>query len=286
MRCICLTLVVAALTSPTVAAEGLAEAATVILDDSEPTERREELIARHKDDAAGLLRHLTAGLKPGTPEELRRIPWIWRVTVAAGKRNDAAELAAILDASLPEPRGRLHEWQAVVIGGGVINGIGLAGGWPGERIDALLRTRPELRTRWNAALEQATSMVDDEQVIAGTRYDALRMVALRDWKTARPLLERYLGHENAELQQGAVSGLSDVRSAEAPVLLLTSLDRLSDANRQLALDALVRDASRMQLTLDNLERGTLTLETLGESRLRRLQNADDAKVKERALRLR
>ena len=286
MRLIYLTIAAAALTSGASAADGLSEAATVILNESEPTERREELIARHKDDAAGLLRHLTAGLKPGTSEELRRIPWIWRVTVAAGKRNDEPELVAILDASLPEPGGRLLEWQAVVIGGGVINGIGLAGGWPGERIDALLRSRPELRKRWESALEQATAMSDDEEIIPGTRYDALRMVALRDWQTARPILERYLGHENAELQQGAVSGLSDVRNSKAPRLLFAWLDRLTDSNRQLALDALIRDTDRMQLTLDALERGTLTVDTLGEPRLRRLQGSDDTEVKKRAMRLR
>lgn len=168
----------------------------------------------------------------------------------------------------------------------MINGIGLASGWPGERIDALLRSRPALRKRWNIALEQATAMADDEQVIPGTRYDALRMIALRDWKIARPMLERYLGHDNAELQQGAVSGLSDVRNGQAPRLLLTSLDGLTDANRQLALDALLRDTSRMQMTLDSLERGTLTLETLGEPRLGLLCDADDPEVKERAMRLR
>lgn len=286
MGLICFAAALSALISEAEAADGLSEAAKVILDDSEPTQRREELIASNKDNASGLLRHLTAGLKPGTPEEVRRIPWIWRVAVAAGKRNNEAELAAVLDASLPVPEGPLLEWQAVVIGGGVINGIGLAGGWPGERIHALLRSRPKLRKRWNIALEQATAMADDKKVIPGTRYDALRMVALRDWQVTRPILERYLGHENAELQQGAVSGLSDVRNSETARLLLTALDRLTDSNRQLALDALIRDTDRMQLTLDALERGTLTVETLGEPRIRRLKDSDDAAVKERAMRLR
>lgn len=258
----------------TLEADDLSEAVAIILDDAAPRERREELIARHKDDSAELLRRLTAGLEPGTPEELRRIPWIWRMTVAAGKRNNEAELAAILDASLPKPGERLLEWQAVVIGGGVINGIGLAGGWPEEQIEALLRSRPELRKRWDSALEQATTLADDEKVIPGTRYDALRMVALRDWSKARPVLERYLSHKNAELQQGAVSGLSDVRNTEAPRLLLANLDQLTESNRQLALDALVRDTPRMRLTLDAIERGTITAEMLGEERLGRLRGAE------------
>ena len=286
MRLIYLPVALAALSFDAVAADGLSESAKVILDDSEPRERREELIAKHKTDSAALLRHLTEGLKSGTPEEVRRIPWIWRVAVAAGQRNQDVELAAVLDASLPPTGSRLLEWQAVAIGGGVINGIGLAGGWPGERIDALLRSRPELRKRWDSALKQATAMASDEKVIPGTRYDALRMVALQDWQVARPILERFLHHENAELQQGAVSGLSDVRHAEASRLLLDSLGRLTDSNRELALDALVRDTERMRLTLDALERGTLTVKSLGETRLRKLRESGDTEVKSRAIRLR
>ena len=117
--------------------EAVSAAVAVILDDAVPRDRREDLIARHKKDSAALLRRLTEGLTPGTPEELRRIPWIWRVAVAAGRRNDLDELAAVLDTSLPEPDGPLLEWQAVAVGGGVVNGIGLAGAWPSERVERL-----------------------------------------------------------------------------------------------------------------------------------------------------
>ena len=64
------------------------------------------------------------------------------------------ELGAVLDVSLPQPGGRLLEWQAVVIGGGVINGVGLVGAWPDERVEAVLKERPELRERWKQALDQ------------------------------------------------------------------------------------------------------------------------------------
>ena len=60
-------------------------------------------------------------------------------------------------------------------------------------------------------------MADDEKVPTGTRYDALRIVALDSWKDAEPRLTKYLAKSaNAELQQGAVSGLMDV---EDPVQL-------------------------------------------------------------------
>lgn len=251
--------------------EVLRQAAAVILDDSVSKERREETIARHSADAARLLRQLTDGLTPETPEELRRIPWIWRVTVAAGKRNETHELGEILDASLPEPDGTLTEWQAVVIGGGVINGIGLAGAWPAERIEAVLKKRPELRPRWQRALDQSVAMAKNEKIIPGTRYDALRMIALLEWTTARPILVQYLNHENAELQQGAVSGLGDVQNDEAARLLIASLARLTESNRQLALEALVREESRRKLLRKAIGSGSVEEGVIGEKHLRRVQ---------------
>ncbi|MGC1274907.1 MAG: neutral/alkaline non-lysosomal ceramidase N-terminal domain-containing protein [Planctomycetaceae bacterium] len=251
----------------------LAAVAAAILDDAVPAAQREELIAKHTNDSAALLARLVADLEPKSAEERRRIPWIWRVTVAAGKRNDLAELAAILNVALPNADEPLREWQAVVIGGGVINGIGLASDWPAERVKLLLEQNPDLRSRWETALTQAAEMADDESVGSGTRYDALRMVALDDWQTARPILTRYLADKNRELQQGAVSGLSDVRNDEAVRLLLQSLDTLNNSNRNFALDALVRDVDRMQLALDAVKRGRLTAEMLGEARMKKIHEA-------------
>jgi len=248
--------------------EDVAQAASELLAQDIPDARRDELIEQYKTRSAELLRGLVADLEPGTPEELRRIPTIWRVTVAAGKRNDPAELATILDASLPANGEPLREWQAVVIGGGVINGIGLAGDWPSTRVEAALKTRPDLRDRWNAAVEQSFKMADDEKVIPGTRYDALRILALADWPKARPVLERYLRHENAELQQGAVSGLSDVRHDEAPALLLANIGTLTPPNRTLALEALVRDGGRYAMAKDAMRQGLLVREEIESARKR------------------
>jgi len=74
------------------------------------------------------------GLAVDTPREYERIPDIWRPAIAAGKRNDAAELKRLLDLSLPKADEPLRHWQAVVIGGGIINGLSMEGVWPGRRI--------------------------------------------------------------------------------------------------------------------------------------------------------
>ena len=95
---------------------------------------------------------LTKGLDPADhAEESRRIPWIWRVAIAAGRRNDAAEIVRILDASVPADAQPLERWQAVAIGGGIINGITLADAWPGARVEGLLRDDPTRLARWRRA---------------------------------------------------------------------------------------------------------------------------------------
>src|SRR5262249_17300940 len=101
------------------------EAARQTLDHRRPAAKRQALIAQHLDRAADLLAALTADLRPGTKEEYRRIPWIWRVAIAAGKRNDTGQLRRILDVALPKAGEPLHDWQAVVLGGGLSNGVGL-----------------------------------------------------------------------------------------------------------------------------------------------------------------
>src|SRR6185503_15629514 len=104
------------------------------------------------------------------PEEYQRIPWIWRVAILAGKRNQAPLLRQILDVSLPELNAPLLDWQAVVLGGGLINGLSQQGLWPGERLEALLKDQPALTPRWRRALDLAAAMADNPEVRQGTRY--------------------------------------------------------------------------------------------------------------------
>src|SRR5205823_11768795 len=121
-------------------------------------------------------------------EEYRRILWVWRVAIAAGRANDPKVLAGLLELSLPKKGEPLRDWQAVVLGGGVINGLSLEGVWPGKRLAGLVRDNPELERRWAETLKLAHAMADAEKVPAGTRYDALRIVALDSWEAAGPRL--------------------------------------------------------------------------------------------------
>jgi putative membrane-bound dehydrogenase-like protein len=258
-------------------------AAARILDDQVPEAEREALIRKFLHEAPALMAAMTADLKPGTPEEYRRIPWIWRVAIAAGKQNEAPVLTAILDHVLPRDEQPLRDWQAVVIGGGLINGISQLNQWPGERLGGLVSDKPTLQARWERALEQARAMAEDERVPTGTRYDALRMVPLSGWSKCGVQLRKYLArgvHE--ELQMGAVSGTVDVNHPEATQALVRGLAGFTDGNRILALDGLLRSPERVTAILEALESGSAQSAWLTGSHRKKLLGQVDPALRRRA----
>ena len=95
-----------------------------LLDATRTNAEREKLLADASSvDAGALIAAMVRDLEPGTPEEYVRIPWIWRAAVAGGRRNQTAEMQSLLAASLPKAGEPLRDWQAVVLGGGVVHGI-------------------------------------------------------------------------------------------------------------------------------------------------------------------
>jgi putative membrane-bound dehydrogenase-like protein len=263
-----------------------AELARQILDDKVPAANRQALIGKYPDAAAELVAALVADLRPGTPEEYRRIPWIWRVAVAAGKRNDAGQLRRLLAVALPKAHEPLRDWQAVAVGGGIINGLSLQGIWPGERLPELLKGDAGLTERWLRSLPRAATMADNERVPTGTRYDALRMIALDDWERCGPQLTKYLArgvHE--ELQMGAISGLSDTTSPQVAPLLLGRLEHFSAGNRKLALDALLRTEVRTAALVEALEQGRVKPAALSDKHKETLRTLKDDKLRARAARV-
>lgn len=262
------------------------ELARQILDGSLPNAKREAVILEHVTRAADLLRAMTADGPWDAKEEYRRIPWIWRVAIASGKRNKPDELAAVMDASLPLRDQPLRDWQAVVIGGGVINGISLSGVWPKPRVEELLRDHPKLRERWTVTIVASSQMADNEKVPTGTRYDALRIIALDEWPRCRDPLKKYLAAGvHAELQMGAVSGLSDVDQPDAAPLLLEHLAGFAPRNRDLAIESLLRNESRATALLDALERKQVDIAWIKDVHRQRLSQGLGNVIAERAEKL-
>jgi putative membrane-bound dehydrogenase-like protein len=245
------------------------EIAPFLLDDSQSMERRQAAIDRRPGMGPGIVALLVAEIDSNAEEEYRRIPWIWRVAIAVGKRNDGGELRDLLDVSLPQSGEPLRDWQAVVIGGGVINGISQLGVWPDERLADVIAGVPNGAARWQRVMELAATMADDESVRSGTRYDALRMIALAGWDQRGEHLRRYLANGvNDELQMGAVSGLVDIQADEVADVLIERLPQMSARNQKLAIEGLLRTEQRCLAMLEAMAANRLSKELVERKALR------------------
>jgi hypothetical protein len=188
---------------------------------------------------------LVSDLPNDEGEEYRRIPWIWRVAVAAGRSKDESVLRALLDASMPNANQPLRDWQAVVLGGGVVMGLSQAGAWPKDVMTPWLASDAARAARWARSLDLAMVMADNPKVRNGTRYDALRMLATLPWERVSAQLLRCLApNVDAELQAGAIGGLSDLQDARVADALVQHASQLAAENRRHAINALLRTAER------------------------------------------
>ena len=265
--------------------EGVKSTAIRILDDSTPKDEREKL-ATESTDSAGLIRAMTTDLPADHKEEYRRIPWIWRAALAAGKRNNATELKELMLVAMPQTDSLLRDWQAVVIGGGIINGLSQKSVWPEARILQALGTDKNVLARWQHTLELATTMIDDEKVPKGTRYDAMRIVGAAPSEQNIQRLLKYLAKGvDAELQQGAISGLSDINSDHVAGVLLADIDHFSGNNLKLALDALTRTDNRIGILLDGIAIGRINASALSETQLQKINGVSNKKLRARAEKL-
>jgi hypothetical protein len=290
------TLVIAALAliafcrpagTPSVAAadEAAAQASLLakqILDESRPQAERRQVIVDHPELALQIVQAMAPSADAGTKEEYRRIPWMWRASVAAGRRNNADEIRGFLDWALPRDDESLRDWQTVVIGGGMVSGLSEAGAWPAERIGEILGEDEALGTRWRVALELASKQADNEDVPTPTRYDSLRLAAMQPWDQRAGQLLRYLAKDvHQEVQQGAISGLGDMHSPYAAQALLSGVEHYSTENKHAMLDALLRDNGRILALLDALAAGRIKRGDLAEQHVKKLKSIEDDSLRSR-----
>jgi hypothetical protein len=168
-----------------------------------------------------------------------------------------------MNLALPLDGQPLEDWQAVVIGGGIVNGLSQVGKWPDQRLAEIMEGIPSLQAKWNRTVELAAAMANDEETPAGTRYDALRILGAGSWNECGPALKAFLSEgAHDELQMGAVSGLNDVNSDEVAPLLVEALSRLNEHNKSLALNALLRTPERAEALLNARQRGLVSPQEL------------------------
>lgn len=256
--------------------------AAALLDAKHDQKAREALAREAAPRAVDVVKALVARLPADADEEYRRIPWIWRVAVAAGRAKDEAALRPLLDLSMPREREPLRDWQAVVLGGGVVMGLSQGGAWPRDVLAPWLAEDPVRAARWTRSLDLAVTMADDARVRNGTRYDALRMLAVLPWERVGAQLVRYLsGDVDAELQLGAIGGLSDLQDDRAADALVQHFAHYAPANRRHAIDALLRTDARRARLREALKRGLVRDEWLTpEQRQRLMGEAERVKDEE------
>jgi len=262
------------------------ELASWLLNDSLPADDREAAIAAALPRAEQILPLLIAGLPDdaGSAEEYRRIPWIWRLSVATAKSGNKSQIQSLLLLAVPAPDSPLQHWQAVVIGGGLINGATQSGLWPHELFAASQFNTPETLNRWNRTLQLAKTMALDKQVPAGTRYDALRILALLPTEQALSSLLPQLKHNtHPELQMGAISALGDIPAPEAAAELVNHLPGFTAENQQLAITALTRTPERCLLLLKALENNSIPANILSLNDAHSLQQHPDENVRKAAV---
>jgi hypothetical protein len=229
---------------------------------------------------------LVATFEAGTPKEYEQIPAIWEAAIAAGRRNDTDEIRDVLDYCVPRSGEPLRDWQAVVVGGGIINGLSAEGHWPRRRINKLLQANAPLQDRWEKMFALAAMMADNDAIRTGTRYDALRILGCGTFDDYGHQLVKYLGKDvHHELQMGAVSGLSDIEDRAATQAIASAFDDLHPTNREIAINALLRSEDRMKLLIDALESGTISLNALSSKQIELLKGVDNTSLRQRASRL-
>lgn len=250
------------------------KAAEEILKDSNHDDLRSKVADESLPHAARVIAAMTENLPNNLEEEYRRIPWIWRLAINATKQGNAEQQRALLMLSLPERDKPLAHWQAVVLGGGLINGLSQLGENPTEQIQKLLKANAgsgEDQQRFARTIELAVKMVDDQSVPSGTRYDALRILGASDWNSHAEQLVRYLASDtDEELQMGAVSATADLANEAATKTLIQSLAKISPDNRNLALEMLLSRQPQRGLLKKSVSDSTIPRQWLTAEQLKQL----------------
>jgi putative heme-binding domain-containing protein len=132
-------------------------------------------------------------------------------------------------------------------------------------------------------LRKAEELIADRSAEAGTRADAVRLLALRDVTAYAPALRGLLERaEPAAVQIAAVRALGATRGPEAASTFVSLWQGWTPAVRAEAVRALVRDSARIRVLLDAVAAGTINAAEIDRPLRIRMMMNDDERLRERA----
>ena len=258
-----------------------------ILDEKSSDQERLKAIEANIELAPDLIFALVEQIKPGTNDESRRLSWIWEIAIRTGRKNDTESFSRVLEISLPLEEAKLHRWQAVVIGGGLVKGLSEINVSPRERILEIFKDDKFLQKRLRRTIRLAERMALDKSLSKGTRYDAIRILGLDRWENAKPVLADFLTDEaDKDLKLAAIATLSDIDHNESTQWLLQNISNPNEPIRKQVFKGLLKSESRIGEMLKKIEESEdFDYSLLPKAARKSLFENENASIRERAKKL-
>jgi putative membrane-bound dehydrogenase-like protein len=233
-----------------------------------------------------------------------RATYFRRVAAMIGARTQAEEVRGLLVRTLSDVRPESAWWRAASLAG---LADGLRGrdamGLPLEAERELLVARffeQDERVRsaalnllrfigdppapaLEAAVRVAAERAGDRTADPTLRADALRVIAHRDPRPHRRLIESAIEpREPATVQRAAVQALARIEGEEVGAFLLSRWTSLTPEVRDAVVDALMTERPRLRLLLDAIEANQVQPSSIGWSRTVVLMRDTDGEERDRA----
>jgi putative membrane-bound dehydrogenase-like protein len=236
---------------------------------------------------AGLLLAALVRARPGGDHEA---PMVRALAAVVGARNDASEVASVLEVLLtpgtpsPEPA----QWQLAGVSG-LVEGMARRG----TRFRSIIAALPSsgvsrnhadaLKNRLDAVLGQAAVLASDTARPAEARSDAVRLLGQAPWDAAEPVLARLLTSDpdpNVRLAAARAAAAQD--APEVGHWILRQLRSVTPAVRRELLASVVSNPERVALLLDEVEAHRLAPSDLDATALPQLLRGIRSDLRERA----
>ena len=251
--------------------EDVVQVAELLLSPGLDPSRRQRMIDTFWPKADQILHHWSQQQPWSAEDQAHWIPTIWMLTNRACKSGDQELARRILDAALPKIDGTIEDWQVVVLGGAVVGGLSDSITWPRPAIEHWMVSDSQRKARWQRVLMFAIGKAADEKTSTGTRYDALRLVAmLPEEQAIEGLTPFWEAGVHEELRMGAISAASDIDSPRSIPLLFASAKKESGHLRSLAIEGLLRTQAGRAALVEGVRTGRLPADALNAAQSKRM----------------